>query len=100
MAYAVRSGSTGQVFDQLDDARTHYHTLQRRGAHPVLGVFRSLTEAVSFIEAVSAERAERQHWIREELAAHAAMEQMALSERSTVSDVSSLSASEPIMDFP
>ncbi|KAJ7717315.1 hypothetical protein B0H16DRAFT_1740612 [Mycena metata] len=57
-------------------------------------------EAVSFIEAVSAERAERQHWIREELAAHAAMEQMALSERSTVSDVSSLSASEPIMDFP
>ncbi|KAJ7185970.1 hypothetical protein C8R46DRAFT_1208059 [Mycena filopes] len=91
MAYAVRSGgvgAVGQVFDDLEDARALYHALQRDGTHPVLGVYRSLTEAVSFIEGTAAATSRRQQWIREELAAHAVPE----GTMSDVSDVSSLGA--------
>ncbi|KAJ7181394.1 hypothetical protein C8R43DRAFT_1116772 [Mycena crocata] len=47
--YAVRTGVDGDVFDNEGDAKAQYIALQRRGLRPVLGVRRSVSEALIFI---------------------------------------------------
>ncbi|KAJ7917980.1 hypothetical protein B0H13DRAFT_2321776 [Mycena leptocephala] len=68
-AYAVRCQGRGEVFDEYQPARDHYHSLQHLGEHPVLAIRDSLTAAVCFIEEEhpAPDAAVRAHWIREEL---------------------------------
>ncbi|KAJ7195590.1 hypothetical protein B0H12DRAFT_1245539 [Mycena haematopus] len=71
LAYAVRYGGIGEVYDDYAAARQHYHVMRRLGLHPVLAIRQSLTAAVTFVEEGTGHRppnaAQREHWIQEEL---------------------------------
>ncbi|KAJ7181652.1 hypothetical protein C8R43DRAFT_941465 [Mycena crocata] len=49
-AYAVRTGGSGEIFDTAAQAKARYQQLMQEGKHPVLGVRRSISGAIDFIE--------------------------------------------------
>ncbi|KAJ6470724.1 hypothetical protein DFH09DRAFT_1110748 [Mycena vulgaris] len=74
MAYAVKHGGRGAVFNQYSSARELYHRLEADGESPTLASCASLTEGVCFVEGFStagpsAEAGARRRWIEEELTA-------------------------------
>ncbi|KAJ6466181.1 hypothetical protein DFH09DRAFT_1112379 [Mycena vulgaris] len=74
MAYAVKHGGRGAVFNQYSSARELYHRLEADGESPTLASCASLTEGICFVEGFStagpsAEAGARRRWIEEELTA-------------------------------
>ncbi|KAJ7710794.1 hypothetical protein B0H17DRAFT_1190485 [Mycena rosella] len=68
MAYAIKHGGRGVVFDDYGGARELYHRLQINGGSPSLAMSLSLTRGVSYLEGflLGEASAARQSWIGKE----------------------------------
>ncbi|KAJ7469892.1 hypothetical protein B0H11DRAFT_2238034 [Mycena galericulata] len=88
-SYAVRSGTDGWVYGDLDDARTQFHSLQSSGRRVEMAIANGFTQAVAFAEGGAPaddtpEGRRRKEWAAQERRAfrerRAAEEQRALEE--------------------